>query len=576
MKTFLWIVVAIAAAVAGWRLGRGSLHPSGQAPAAQDAERRVRFYQSAMHPWIKSDRPGSCTICGMALTPVFEGESGIAVQDGVVSLASNAITVLHVRSAEVERGTLVRTLRVAGIVDDDDSRHRILAASVGGRLEELFVPSVGTEVTAGQPLARFYSPMLLEAERQYVAMVKGTTAGTSDASSLRESAALRLRQLGLTPAQIEALPAREAGQWLSDIVAPASGTVVERFVYPGQYVMEGEKLFEIADLGTMWFQFEAYEQDLPWLSVGQEVEVRSPSLPGRSLKAPIRFVDPNLSEMTRSTKVRVELENPRVVEGGVTNRLLKHRLYAEGLVRVEATNVVLVPRSAVLSPSARAVVYIDRGSGAYEQREVRLGRFGDGAYEVLGGLEPGERVVVNGNLMIDAQAQLNQSVSESPVETVAAPAAPSTLPEPAAASLRAFLTEADALRATLAADDLAAYRTRISTVVTRGDALRAALAEVSEATSWRDRVLTDAVVQPADLREARRDFHRLNTAWLELAKAGRTALPDLAGLKIYQCPMTSEAFEGAPRRAQWFQLGAPLRNPWFGASMIDCGSEVKP
>lgn len=581
MKKLLWILLVAAAAAAGWLAGRGGhLGPAaaGRAPhGAEHSERRILFYQSAMHPWIKSDRPGSCTICGMALTPVFEGESGIAVEPGVVALTSNAITVLHVASAEVTRGPLVRSLSVAGWIDDDDSRHRVISATVAGRVEALHVPSVGAEVEAGRPLARFYSPMLLEAERQFVAMVRGAAA---DAAPLREAAALRLRQLGLTPAQIEALPLRDASEWQTEIVAPVSGTVVERFVYAGQYVMEGEKLFEIADLDTMWFQFEAYEQDLPWLKVGQEVEVRTPALPGRALTAPIRFIDPNLSAMTRSTKVRVELENPTVVEGGTTNRLLRHRLYAEGRVRVETDDVLRVPRAAVLATTSRAVVYVDRGAGAYEQREVRLGRFGDSAYEVLAGLEAGERVVIHGNLMLDAQAQLNQTIAgtEAPAQP-AAQAASDFLPAldvAGTAALRAFLAEADAVRVALAADDLPAYRARLAPLAARGGELRVALGGNESWAKLRDRVVTDAPADPADLRAARRDYHRMSAGWLELARAARRTVPEHAGIRIYQCPMTSESFEGAPPRAQWFQMGPPLRNPWFGAAMLDCGSEVKP
>ncbi|MCC6232602.1 MAG: efflux RND transporter periplasmic adaptor subunit [Verrucomicrobiales bacterium] len=585
MKTILWVLaVAVAAGLAGWRLGRGSHGQEHAVAPAKGGERRVLFYQSAMHPWIKSDRPGSCTICGMALTPVYEGDTGIAVEAGVVSLASNAMSVLHVRSEDVVRGTLVRTLRVAGVVNDDDSRRRVLSATVAGRLEAVFVPAVGTEVVAGQPLARLYSPMLLEAERQYAALARGVGAGGTDAAGLRDAAALRLRQLGLTEAQIAQLPGKEAADWLSEIVSPISGTVVERFVYGGQYVMEGEKLFEIADLSTLWFKFDAYEQDLPWLRVGQDVEVHSPALPGRALHAPIRFIDPTLSEMTRSAKVRVELTNSVVVEDGVTNRLLRHRMYAEGRVRVEARDVVLVPRSAVLSPSARAVVYLDRGGGAYEQREVRLGRFGDGAYEVLAGLAPGERVVVNGNLMIDAQAQLNQvisgvdSESQSALATEAAPTQ-EALPRPgdaAAASLKGYLEGVDALRGALASDDLAAYRVRLGALEARARELRSGLDKEPAWAGLAVRLGLDAPASPADLREARRDFHRLNAGALELAKAARRALTEFASLKVYQCPMTAEAFDGAPSRAQWFQFAPPLRNPWFGAAMLDCGSEVKP
>jgi len=583
----LVLATALIAGAAGWQAARHFPHSSSEPnhrDSAASGDRKILFYQSAMHPWIKSDKPGKCTICGMDLTPVFEGDAAVPLDPSLVALSSNAISVLHVQSTPVRRGTLVRTLRVAGTLDDDDTRHHILSAWTAGRIDHLAVNYVGAPVAAGQPLARFYSPMLLEAERQYIALFSpaDTNPTSHEQQFLRDAAAQRLRQLGLTDSQIEQLPSKSPTNHLSEIVAPSSGTVVERFVYPGQYVMEGEKLFEIADFSVLWFLFDAYEQDLAFLTPGQEIEVQSPSAPGQIFRAPIRFIDPNLSEMTRSARVRVEVTNPLAGHPHDARRVLPHRAYAEGRVRIEIPDTRLVPRSAVLSPADAPVVYIDQGGGIYQQRPVRLGRFGDADYEVLEGLAEGDPVVTQGNLLIDAQAQLNRSIlaaegtSAPKAPTPSHPPAGSTLTGPQVEGVHQILDAADALRAALAADDLHQFHAALHSLpnvlrlnqerlsqVPDAAALLATLAEKSPTTA------------PTDLRSARKIYHALSVPLVAFARKLRSQESHFQGLKIYRCPMTADAFDGAPSRAEWLQPAPPLRNPWFGSEMLECGVEAR-
>ena len=190
------------------------------------------------------------------------------------------------------------------------------------------------------------------------------------------------------------------------VLAPVAGTVITRNVYEGRYVKEGELLFEIGDFSKMWFVFDAYERDLPWIKVGAEVEIITPALPGRVLRAPIVFIDPNLNMETRSAKVRVVLENPPLAAGSPRRELL-HKLYAEGRIIAESAPTLTVPRTAVLWPAGKPVVYVDKGDGAYEARQVQVGGSGDAVWEIAGGLTEGERVVTSGNLLLDGQAQIN-------------------------------------------------------------------------------------------------------------------------------------------------------------------------
>jgi len=578
------LVAALAGAV-GWFAGRrASAKPPSSATGTGSA-RKVLHYQSAMHPWIKSDKPGRCTICGMELSPVYEGDKGFDTSEGMVTLGSNAIQVINVQTEEVKRRPLKRSLRFAGTIDDNDAKHRIVSAYIDGRIEELAVNHVGAEVVAGQPLATFYSPMLLAAEREYVALAKQRplTAGATPADHHRlvESAAERLKRFGLSDAQIVALPQKAANDTHTPLLAPVSGTVIARFVYEGQYVKEGDKLFEIADFSTMWFLFDAYERDLAWLKPGLKVEVATPASPGKTFEGRIVFIDPNLKEMTRSAKIRVELPNPFILTNGTKRRELYHKLYADAVVQVEIPEVLAVPRSAVLSPGAVPVLYVDKGGGAYEPRRPRLGRAGDDFFEILNGVAEGERVVTQGSMLIDAQAQLNASANPQhgeglPLEPDFTEAV-SPLTEPQQKAVQDFLALVNALTAALAADNLAEFNSQALKTHTTIPALTDAFPKDSPWRAFIEKLeATGHLTSSTDLKAARKKFHPLSESAVEFAKVLRRLETRFRSLKVFRCPMTKDAFPGAPRTAEWLQLDAPIRNPYFGAEMLDCGSEVKP
>jgi Cu(I)/Ag(I) efflux system membrane fusion protein len=457
-------------------------------------------------------------------------------------LPEGAPNVASIKSVEVRRQPLARTLRVAGMIQDDDSKHRILSAYTGGRIEKLFINFVGAEVKVGQPIATFYSKDLVAAIREYkVAYGQGP-------SPLLTASQMRLQQLGLSQEQIAKAHQRSESDVFVDILAPVTGTVVKRYVYEGQYVQEGEKLFEVADFSTMWFQFIAYEQDLPSLKLDQKVTVRTAALPDKVFHAQIKFIDPNIDDATRSARVRVEIDNP--------NRELRHKLYGEGTVELEAPEVVAVPKNAVLWPGDSPRVYVDLGNGAYQQRSVILGRAGNEFLEVLEGVKEGERVVASGGMLIDSQAHL---------QNVTAPSEESPpLPDPAMRmnaqqheALEKFLVAMADLADTLARDDLGAFN--------------AAIARLPPLPEDFPKVPAPSV-PAADLEAARRSFLPLSEAAANYAMQVRGHFPKL---KIFRCPMSQMAGEGIPKNAKWIQLSANLRNPFMGQEMLGCGAEVK-
>ncbi|MES2996390.1 MAG: efflux RND transporter periplasmic adaptor subunit [Verrucomicrobiota bacterium] len=557
MKTFLTIfLTAILAATATWFL-KDRFSSSHSSPAIS-GERKVLYYQSAMHPWIKSDKPGRCTICGMELTPVYEGDKGFDEVGGenVVALSQGQIQVLHVETAEAKVQPLTRTLRVAGVIDDDATRHRILSAYVDGRIDKLHVNYIGAEVTQGQPLADFYSPTLLQAEREYRQL----------SGELKRNTALRLRQMGLTQEQIAGLESKPVEILSSEILAPMTGTVLARNVYEGQYVTTGEKLFEIADFSTMWFMFRAYEMDMPWIEVGQKVVITTPALPGKSFEGKITFIDPNFDEATRSTQIRVELPNP-LVNG---RRVLFHRLYADGAVAVAIPSVLTVPRSAVIETGPEAVIYIDRG-GAYERRVVKLGRRGDQLVEILAGLAAGERVVTNGNLLIDGQAEMNRTFM---VGTESKSPAPNKLDAVQTKAVAEFLKIADGMAAALAADDLAAFKQASAPAMAVTGAMTKALTGLTDKLAELDAARHFHGFD--DIAAARKAYHRFAQAAAAVLEPLRT-VEGIPAFRIWECPMADSAVPGVPKKAKWLQTGdRPGNNPYFGAAMLKCGKEIQP
>lgn len=555
------ILLVLAALAAGWFAARLSQPAASAGAHGHAAETAATVYQCPMHPWIKSDKADAkCTICGMALVAATgNGGGNQAVDPNLVTLTPAQAAVTGIRTAEVRTGPLVRSLRVNGVIDDDDTKHRFLSAYAAGRIDKLHVNYVGAEVRAGQPLYTLYSPDLLVARQEYHALVRQSAVAPDLLKASRE----KLRQLGLLDAQIDALATAETVSARTEVLAPLSGTVVARnedMAYEGAYVEAGTRLFSIGDFSTLWFWFDAYEPDLAVLRPGLPVEVTVPSQPGLTFKAPIDFIDPNLNETTRTARVRVLLDNP--------GRRLLHRQTAHAVVQLEAPEVLLVPRGAVLRHRGRAVVFVDQGDHNYLARDIRLGRVGDTDAEVLGGLRAGEKVVTEGALILDGQAELAHAATGGGAHDHAGTSPAAT---PSAAHddkgyglLKALAFAAADAAAALASDDLAAYQRHLP-------ALRAAttdyFAGFAPAAQGLLAAHKDALRDGPDLDAARRAFEPFSTALADIARAEH--LHHKEKLWIYQCPMTPVLGKG-----RWLAKEHKLRNPFFGSAMLECGDEI--
>lgn len=447
-----------------------------------------------------------------------------ASSENIVPLSATNARVIGLTTTTVEPRDLIREVRVSGIIEDDERRHRVIAAHYEGRIEKVYVDHVGQTIKRGEPLASIYSPELLYIVREFQVTARKNP---NDAAAL--NAKRRLIQFGLFSDQIDALAKESKEIYDIEILSPMDGTLLVRDVYAGQYVKTGETLFEMGELSTMWFHGEVYEQDLAAIRLGQRVTVTSPAAPGRSVEGQVTFIDPTFNAVNRSTLVRIEISNPVISQDHhEQRRLFPHRAYAEGLIEANYGSVLSVPRSAVLNDGRHSIAYVELGDGKYEPREVKTGIVGDQNIQILEGLRDGEKVVTEGNLILDAEAQIRGG-------GVSAPQLPAV-----SVDFSAVVKQG----AALAEDDLSAFL----------------------------KALPPHSSIPEKVTDARKQFLPLANAASKEVLASKNA-----NFAVFECPMTESSFPGAPASARWIQpRGTEMKNPYLGKDMQFCGLEVKP
>ena len=411
MRALLLILIAVAGGFAGGWFASGKRGLSQPRADLENSERKLLYYQSAMHPWVKSDKPGSCTVCGMALTPIYSDTVSASGEHTTITLSTNTVATLGVRVTLVTRTNLVRPLQVAGRIVESDARRKRLSAYLPGRIEKLHVNFEGAEVTRGAPLVTIYSPLLLEAEREYrllyrQSQMNHSTKITAEHGRLLDGMRQRLLQYGLTAEQINHLPQKPDTIATSEILSPMDGVVTSQKIVEGQYLEEGQLMFEIVDLYTMWFEFDVYESDLSDLKTGQRVQVTVPASDTPPFSSVVSFINPNLNPIRRSAEVRTEIRNPVVSIQGVRSRTYKREMYAEGLIQLEQANVLAIPRSAVLDDGRSSRVFVESAPGLYEKREVKIGFRGSERWEIRSGLVENEQVAINALALFDSQLKL--------------------------------------------------------------------------------------------------------------------------------------------------------------------------
>jgi Cu(I)/Ag(I) efflux system membrane fusion protein len=327
-----------------------------------------------------------------------------------VELTPDEITAAGVQVAAVRTTSLKTDIAAFGRVEQPEAQLAAVSARIGGRVDKLYVQYTGERVHSGQPVADLYSPEVATAIEEYrlAQENRGGLRQSDDAYARTQAEALvtasrrKLELWGITGKEMDAPPA--AGIPHITIYSSAAGTVIDRKVTQGQYVNAGDTLFTVADLSQVWIKADVYEEQLPQIRQGQEVDITSEALPDRTLHGHVDFIEPSANQQTRTVPVHVHVGNPgmRLVPGMFVNATFVSR---------SAQPTIVVPRSAVIDTGTRKLVYLARPNGVFEAREVQVGAPSEDLYPITSGLAMGDQVVLSGNFLIDSQAHLSGGMS---------------------------------------------------------------------------------------------------------------------------------------------------------------------
>ncbi|HET9553115.1 MAG TPA: efflux RND transporter periplasmic adaptor subunit [Anaeromyxobacteraceae bacterium] len=405
------VSLSLVLVVAGFAAGRLV-----RSPAPADGARRVLYWVDPMHPSYRADKPGTAPDCGMQLEPVYadgapaQGSGGAPRPAGTVTAGAELRQLQGVRVGTVERAASTQSLRLFGRVVPDETRVYVLNAAMEGSIRALSDVTAGSFVKKGQWLGAFFSADIRTPLQAYITALDvmdqdplarrangvNVAAGTNANRSAQFSVE-RLRGMGMSQHQIEAMRVKRDIPLMIDIESPADGVVVSRGVSLGQKYDKGAEWFRIAGLEKVWVQADLLEADAALARPGAIARVTVPGQAGE-LTAVVSRVPPVFDATSRTLKVRLELDNP--------GSRLRPDMYVDVSLDVERPEAITVPADAVVDTGLRKTVFVEKGEGVFEPRQVETGwRAGD-RVEVVQGLVPGDRIVVAGTFLVDSESQL--------------------------------------------------------------------------------------------------------------------------------------------------------------------------
>jgi membrane fusion protein, copper/silver efflux system len=391
-----------------------------EAPSAAPTPKKEKkqIYHCPMHPTYTSDKPGDCPICGMKLVPVESDEHEADVKkaavkemsakiDGLtkIKISSEKQQLIGVKTAVVDVRPFNKSVVTFGKVDFVDKNVALVNAKFEGWIEKPFIESTGQIVKKGEPLVSIYSPDLVSTQREYLLALKSKGSDASGGQMLLDSARQRFKLWDISDSQINALEKSGEPTKTMTLNSPIAGFVVEKNVLAGQKIGSGETLFKIADLSKVWIEGEVYEADLSLIKVGQKASISLSYFPEEKFPGNVSYIYPYLNPSTRTNKIRIDALNPQ--------GKMKPDMFANIEIQIDSGVRLSIPVEAVLDYGDKKIVFIDKGEGYFEPREVTLGETAAGDfYEVKSGVVEGEKVVSSANFLIDSESRLKSAIEQ--------------------------------------------------------------------------------------------------------------------------------------------------------------------
>lgn len=378
-----------------------------------ESDRKVLFYRNPMNPEVTSSVPAKDNM-GMDYVPVYADADGDAGEPaGTVKIDSTVVQNIGVRTAEARLGSLSRTIRAVGKIDFDEERMARIHPKVEGWIEELYINKTGEEVENSSILLSIYSPVLVSTQQEYLLALDNLAAlQASDfpdirrgAEELLRSATERLQFFDVPEHQIQELKETRQIKKTLHIHSPMAGTVINIGAREGQFVTPKTELYMISDLSKVWVYADIYEYEIPWVKMGDRIEMTLAGVPGKVFKGRLSYIFPYAEPETRTIRVRLVFDNP--------DRVLRPDTFAEVSIHAEERKEsVVIPSEAVVRSGVRDQVFVVRDVGKFEPREVELGLESGGDVIVLSGIKAGEEVVTSAQFLIDSESKLREATAK--------------------------------------------------------------------------------------------------------------------------------------------------------------------
>jgi RND family efflux transporter MFP subunit len=423
MKILLAVLALVMVAAASWWTGFRSGVKHQGAPTGH----KLLFYRNPMNPAITSPTPAKDEM-GMDYVPVYADDAQKPAKSlqqqaddffadtsppkvpglSAVTLTPQGIQLSGVQVAEAVTAPVQRTIRTVGIVVPDETRIHRVQIKTSGWIEQLFVNFSGQAVKQGEPIFSLYSPELVSSQEEFVKarqlarQQKGHAEKQSPGQQLEDAARLRLKLLNVPDDVIHLLETTGKPLHTVTLLSPADGYVMAKDIFQGQEVRPGMELYTVTDLSRIWVDAEVYEYEAGEVHPGQEGSLTTAFDPSLRLTGKIAYVYPYLNRDSRTLKVRFSFENP--------NLRLKPGMYADITLMMSAGIGIVVPDSAVMDTGVRKIVFVDKGQGRFEPREITSGVSSNGKIQILSGIKAHDHVVIHANFLLDSESNLKAMI----------------------------------------------------------------------------------------------------------------------------------------------------------------------
>lgn len=405
MVTDLWFDITGEAIAAEKGLKAGMIDPK--------TGKKIKYWAAPMDPAYIRNEPGQSPM-GMDLVPVYEEHGEDKESASTIRIDPVTIQNMGIRFGRVKKKMLTKEIRTIGNITYDETRIYTVNTRFNGWIEKLYVNFAGEKVKKGQPLFEIYSPELVTAQKEYLlSLQQYKSLSKSSYPIIRESAKRqldasknRMSNWGMNEVQIKQIEKTGKVQKNVTIYSPANGVIIKRIAFDGHYVKAGEHQYEIADLSTIWVDVDIYEYELPWVQDGMDADMELAYIPGKHFSGKVLYIYPYIEPKTRTGKLRLQFPNPgyNLKPGMYANIYLKSDISKDALV---------IPQEAVIDSGLRKIVFVSTGKGKFQPREVKLGVEGNhNEFQVLEGLEEGEKIVISAQFMLDSESRLREAISK--------------------------------------------------------------------------------------------------------------------------------------------------------------------